>query len=646
MAAGTASLMAVSGMAFAADLKADLSLTTNGIQQNKDLGNVVGGSTITFTDNLFLNGGPASLTSATFDDDGNLPSWVTGVTGGTATKTEGDAASTITVKVPCTIGAFGGQGTTKAAGASVQYAVTAVNSGAQLSDVGTSSAWVNIQGNVTSLGANCNTPPADTTDPSNGSVTIDDGAVWTRNSTGGVTVDLSAADNVGIVKYRLAETQAGLATATDVPVTSATSFTASDVPFTLTGAEGADKQVWARFYDAAGRSTDASDSIGWDKSNPTTALVSINDDAAWTRSGTGGVTVDLSAVDNLGIVKYRLAETQAGLDTASDAPVSSATSFSADDVAFSLTGAEDANKQVWARLYDAAGNSVDASDGIGWDKSGPVITDDSATTAPTGTTGSGDWYTSNVTVTFRASDNLSGFAGEANPYTFTRTTSEEGAAVTVGSGTVNDVAGNTSNSVTSSPFQIDLYDPTVNCRTVPTFVLGSTGNVVADVTDTETGSGPASATASAAADTTSVGAKTVTITGLDNAGRDGEASCGYNVVYDWTGFFRPVDNLPTLNSVKAGSSVPVKFNLGGNQGLDIMQAGYPRSQVITCGSTTEVDGIEETVTAGQSSLSYDATAGHYTYVWKTEKAWAGTCRQLVVTLKDGTVHRANFKLMK
>lgn len=95
--------------------------------------------------------------------------------------------------------------------------------------------------------------------------------------------------------------------------------------------------------------------------------------------------------------------------------------------------------------------------------------------------------------------------------------------------------------------------------------------------------------------------------------------------------------------VKAGSAVPVKFSLSGDQGLNIFEAGYPKSQQIACDSTATVDGIEQTVTAGSSSLSYDATTDTYTYVWKTEKAWAGTCRQLVVKLNDGTFHRANFK---
>ena len=113
--------------------------------------------------------------------------------------------------------------------------------------------------------------------------------------------------------------------------------------------------------------------------------------------------------------------------------------------------------------------------------------------------------------------------------------------------------------------------------------------------------------------------------------------------YEFSGFFAPVDNLPTFNSVKAGQAIPVKFSLGGDQGLDIFATGYPKSQVITCASNATVDGIENTVNAGGSSLSYDPVTDQYTYVWKTNKAWAGTCRQLVVQLADGTFHRANFQ---
>jgi hypothetical protein len=114
--------------------------------------------------------------------------------------------------------------------------------------------------------------------------------------------------------------------------------------------------------------------------------------------------------------------------------------------------------------------------------------------------------------------------------------------------------------------------------------------------------------------------------------------------YTFGGFLQPVDARPTLNSLKAGAAVPVKFSLGGNHGLDIFAAGYPKSQVIACESTANVDAVEQTVNAGGSSLTYDATTDTYTFIWKTDKTWAGTCRQLVLGFADGTLQRANFKL--
>ena len=115
--------------------------------------------------------------------------------------------------------------------------------------------------------------------------------------------------------------------------------------------------------------------------------------------------------------------------------------------------------------------------------------------------------------------------------------------------------------------------------------------------------------------------------------------------YRFNGFFQPVDNLPTLNGVKAGQSIPVNFSLSGNAGLDIFASGYPQSQQIACDSSEPLDDIEQTVTTGNSSLSYDGT-DTYTYVWKTDKAWANTCRQLDLRLNDGTDHVANFQFKK
>lgn len=143
-------------------------------------------------------------------------------------------------------------------------------------------------------------------------------------------------------------------------------------------------------------------------------------------------------------------------------------------------------------------------------------------------------------------------------------------------------------------------------------------------------------------DTASVGTHSFAVTGTDNSDNSATVTNAYSVVYCFNGFFSPVDNLPVLNSVNAGRAIPVKFSLCGNQGLAIFAAGYPKSQQISCSSTAPVDGIEETLPAGSSSLTYDAAFIRYSYVWKSEKIWAGTCRQLVLKLADGTLHQANF----
>jgi dipeptidyl aminopeptidase/acylaminoacyl peptidase len=196
---------------------------------------------------------------------------------------------------------------------------------------------------------------------------------------------------------------------------------------------------------------------------------------------------------------------------------------------------------------------------------------------------------------------------------------------------------------------LDATPPTITITTPAdgaSYLLGST--VLADFDCQDPGgSGVASCVGTvpdgSAIDTASVGPKTFTVNAADNAGNPSSLTHDYTVAYDFSGFFQPVDNLPTLNEVKAGSAIPVKFSLGGDQGLSILAAGYPKSEQIMCSSTAEVDGIESTVTAGSSGLTYDSTTDRYTYVWKTSKSWASTCRQLVVKLDDTTSHRASFK---
>ena len=100
------------------------------------------------------------------------------------------------------------------------------------------------------------------------------------------------------------------------------------------------------------------------------------------------------------------------------------------------------------------------------------------------------------------------------------------------------------------------------------------------------------------------GSYTATCSGAqDVAGNSGSASVRYSVAFRWAGFLQPVDNLPTINTATAGSSIPVKFSLGGDYGVSILPSGYPKVQAVACpsgGGTGGSDAIEETAAAGGS----------------------------------------------
>lgn len=138
---------------------------------------------------------------------------------------------------------------------------------------------------------------------------------------------------------------------------------------------------------------------------------------------------------------------------------------------------------------------------------------------------------------------------------------------------------------------------------------------------------------------------TTTVHASADDGTTTPSTCTFKVIvqYNFAGFFRPVDNLPVFNVVQAGRAIPVKFSLSGYKGLGIFAAGSPSSGPVACNSSDPATDLTETVTAGGSSLNYDPTTDQYIYVWKTNPAWAGTCRQLVVQLNDGSIHRANFR---
>lgn len=120
-------------------------------------------------------------------------------------------------------------------------------------------------------------------------------------------------------------------------------------------------------------------------------------------------------------------------------------------------------------------------------------------------------------------------------------------------------------------------------------------------------------------------------------------SQNFNVTWAFGGFLQPVENLPTVNLAKAGSAIPVKFSLGGNYGLNIFEAGSPSTLMLACTSSLQTNTIEETVSVTSNGLTYDATTGSYQFVWKSERSWTGSCRQLSLKFADGSEYRATFQ---
>ena len=252
-----------------------------------------------------------------------------------------------------------------------------------------------------------------------------------------------------------------------------------------------------------------------------------------------------------------------------------------------------------------------------------------------GTLGENGWYVSDVTVSWSVIDDESETTSQSGCDTTTVNTDTSGTTVTC---TATSAGGTDSESVTvKRDAALPILNPVVSPDPV---LLGGSATVSSNASDALSSLASQSCDT---VDTSAVGNKIVACTATDNAGNTTTANATYQVIYNFTGFFSPVDNLPVMNIVKAGNSIPVKFSLAGNQGPGILAAGYPKVQQNACDSDAPGDAIEETSILGSSGLQYDPATDTYTYVWKTQKSWSGTCRQLTVRLADGTEHIANFQ---
>lgn len=206
-----------------------------------------------------------------------------------------------------------------------------------------------------------------------------------------------------------------------------------------------------------------------------------------------------------------------------------------------------------------------------------------------------------------------------------------------------DKAGNIGRDQVSGSINIDKTPPTIAPTVSPNPVLlNGTATVSPNASDALSGVGSAGCRP---VETSSVGRKSLECYALDKAGNQTSQLVDYIVAWPFTGFIG-FNAAPALNPAKTGGSIQVKFSLGGDRGLAILAAGSPTSQAMSCGASTAAVTSLKAPAAAASSLTYNARTDTYTYDWKTEKSWAGTCRQLTVKLVDGTERTLNFQFAK
>jgi hypothetical protein len=261
-----------------------------------------------------------------------------------------------------------------------------------------------------------------------------------------------------------------------------------------------------------------------------------------------------------------------------------------------------------------------------------------------GTKNSSGWYNADVTVDFQCSD--SGGSGIDTCYADGETTSSknvgEGADQSV-SGTATDYAGNTATD-TASDINIDKTAPQVRLAGGPTSDYYY-GNDPAAPTCNASDSLSGLASCVVTGGGSDVGAHKWTATATDNAGNEKKAELQYTVL-PWTlkGFYQPVDMSGVWNTVKGGSTVPLKFEaFAGGELTGISAVKSFATKAVACpGSNATVDEIE-TVTTGGTALRYDSTAGQFIQNWQTPKK-PGTCAAATVTTQDGGTMSASFML--
>ena len=379
---------------------------------------------------------------------------------------------------------------------------------------------------------------------------------------------------------------------------------------TLLSAQGANLSANASVSDKADNSASATVSgINLDKTDPVvTPSVSPSANAyGWYK---GDVTVKFNGSDAL-----------SGIDgCTADKTVST----------------EGASQSVQGTCTDNAGRSGTGSATVSIDKTAPTISGSPATQP-----NSDGWYNSNVSINWTCNDGLSGILACPTSSVI----SSEGSNLSA-SESVSDKAGNTA-SGSEGGINLDKSKPTNVAFSGGVSNGGIYYYSFVPVQPTCSASDALSGvkTCNVTGYSTAIGSHTLTATATDRAGNVDTATLSYTV-NAWTvgGFFQPVDMNGIFNTVKNGSTVPLKFEIfAGSTELTATSSvkGFTAT-TIACSAAAGTDEIEITSTGG-TVLRYDTTAGQFIQNWQTPKT-PGACYRTTITTLDDSKITAVFQL--
>jgi hypothetical protein len=301
---------------------------------------------------------------------------------------------------------------------------------------------------------------------------------------------------------------------------------------------------------------------------------------------------------------------------------------------------ETAGTVITGSAHDVAGNLGTDKVTVKLDKTAPSVS--GAVVA--GNQGNNGWYVGPVKVGFTCADALSLVATCQDDVVLTN----NGANTATGKAT--DFAGNTG-STSVGGIKIDQENPTITGVNVSggSYTLGAVPAATCQATDSF--SGVQSCDVKVTGGTANgVGTFSYTATAVDKAGNTSTATGTYTVKYKFGGFLQPINDTAhqtglSTSVFKAGSTVPVKFQLRNDAGQLVQAATAPLWLTPVKGSSMSAP-VDESVYSvspdSGSSYRYDATAGQYIYNWKT--GTGGNYWRIGVKLDDGQTYYVSIGL--